>query len=95
MNTHPTTELLPLVHVAAELGVSLTTVQQWVKDRDLDAFRKGSNVGISREALTRFVLLNTVRAKRPDWLTAEVESEFRRQQREMIRQEIQNERMAA
>lgn len=88
MSTNATTELLSLDGVAAELNVSKSTVEKWVHDKDLASFKKGKNRLVSRESLTRFVLLNTVNPRRPDWLSAEVESRFVRQLREMVVLEV-------
>lgn len=89
----PTTHLLKLPEAAAELRVGESTMGEWVfgtrtRDPVLASFTKDKVRRVSLEDLTRFVLLNTVNPKRPDWLTAAVESEFRRQLREMIQAEF-------
>jgi hypothetical protein len=86
----PTTHLLRVPEVAAELGVCESTVQNWIyakapKKPALESFVKGGVRMVSLEALTRFVLLNSVKPGRPDWLTAAVESDFR----QIIRMEVQ------
>jgi excisionase family DNA binding protein len=88
MTPHATTELLSIDAAAGELGVSKTTVEKWVRDKDLASFKKGKCRLISRADLTKFVILNTVRPRRPDWLTAPVESEFVEKLKGMVRQEV-------
>jgi hypothetical protein len=90
MNGTHTTRLLKLADVATELGVSESTVQDWVygtKEAEpvLDSFAKVKGRRVSVEDLTRFVLANTVRPHRPKWLTPEVESKFRQLLREEVR----------
>lgn len=83
----PTTHLLKLADVAAELSVGERTVQNWIyeKNAPLGSFVKGSVRRVSLQDLTKFVLLNTLNPHRPDWLTAAIESDFRR----MLREEMQ------
>lgn len=89
MSTNATTELLSIDEAASSLNVSKSTVEKWVRDKDLASFKKGKNRLVSREDLTRFVLLNTVKPKRPDWLTAPVESDFRNMLRVIVKQEVE------
>lgn len=89
----PSTHMYTLQEVADELGVGFTTVKDWVygtEDADpaLDSFNKVKGRRVSLEDLTRFVLANTVRARRPKWLTPEVESKFRGLMREMVKAEV-------
>lgn len=90
-----TTEMLKIDEVAAELKVGKRTVEGWLADKSLSHFEVGRNVRISREELTRFVLANTKQAKRPTWLTREIETEFTKQLREMVTFEIQQHRQVA
>jgi len=94
MSSEPTTSLLTLEEAAERLGVKLRTVQEWVyggEDSEpvLDSFTKVKGRRISEEALARFVLANTLRARRPKWLTEKVESEFMQKMRQMIQLEVQ------
>lgn len=77
-------QMLSLDAVAEVLGVSKTSVEEWVRTKAIASFKKGRVRRIAREDLARFVALNTVKPRRPDWLTASVESEFRRQLRELV-----------
>jgi excisionase family DNA binding protein len=96
-----TTKMLTLDGVAGRLGVSRRTVEEWVYNKDLAAFKKGGRgkkggcPRVSEESLAKFVLLHTLNPKRPEWLTAQVESQFVEKLREMIRVEMHNERIAA
>jgi excisionase family DNA binding protein len=89
MTSNATTELLTLDAVAAELSVSKTSVEAWVRDKHLASFKKGRCLRVSREDLTKFVLANTRNPKRPDWLTAPVESDFRNLMRAIVKQEVE------
>lgn len=91
---NPTTEMLTLDEVAEELNVAKSSVEEWVYDRSLESFTKGRLRRVSRESLTKFVLLNTMKPKRPDWLTAEIESRFTQQLRQIVAS-IMNEKVAA
>lgn len=88
MNADATT-FLTLDQVAARLGVSRATIERWVHDRGLESFKKGGVRLVSEESLTRFVLLNTVKAKRPDWCTAAVETDFRNLLRRIVDEKIE------
>lgn len=85
----PTTALLKLPEAATELSVGESTLDNWVygKDPILASFMKDKIRRVSLQDLTRFVLLHTVRPNRPTWLTAAVESDFRK----LLRQEVQAE----
>lgn len=83
--------MLTLEQVAMRLGVAKVTVERWVHDRDLESFLKGGVRRVSEESLTKFVLLNSVKARRPDWLTAAVESEFKGLLRQIVQAEITTE----
>jgi hypothetical protein len=82
-----TTHLLKLSAVAVELSVAERTVQDWVYGEHpvLGSFTKGSVRRVSLEDLTKFILLNTLNPRRPEWLTAPVESNFQEKLREMTR----------
>jgi excisionase family DNA binding protein len=88
MIANATTQLLTLDEVAERLHVAKSTVEEWVYAKDLGSFKKGGSRRVSEEDLTKFVLANTLNPRRPAWLTAEVESKFLEQLREVIRQEI-------
>lgn len=79
---------LTLDEVAVRLGISKATIERWVANRDLDSFKKGGCRLVSEESLAKFVLLNTVKAKRPDWLTAAVETDFRNLLRGLIQERV-------
>lgn len=83
-----TTDLLTLEAVAMRLGVSKGSVENWVSAKDLASFKKGGMRRVSEEELTKFVLLNTVKPKRPDWLTAAVEADFRNMLRGIVKDEV-------
>lgn len=104
----PTTHLLKLPVVASQLSVGLRTVEEWVGGERpvLGSFLKGSVRRVSEEDLIKFVLLNTLNPRRPDWVTAPIESHFQEKLREMtrlvcqaefqkFRLELVNERIAA
>lgn len=86
----PTTKLFSLDEVAAEIGVHRTTVEDWVTDGDrpLGSFKKGKTRRVSLADLTAFVLGNTLKPKRPAWLTPEVERQFEARQLEMMQMEV-------
>ena len=84
MSAPPNSQLLTLDEVAAALGVSRTTVEDWVRSRSLGSFKKGKLRKVDRAELARFILANSVRSKRPDWCTEEIEGEFRRVVREIV-----------
>lgn len=85
---NPTTHMLSLEEVADELGVSLSTVKEWVKKKLLASFKKGKTRRVSEQALIEFVVTNTVRPKRPDWLTASVESDFWARVAAVVKREV-------
>jgi len=74
-------DLLTLDQVAAKIQIAKSTAELWVYQGDLASFKKGAVRRVSPEALARFIILNTLKPRRPDWLTAPIESEFRRQVR--------------
>jgi excisionase family DNA binding protein len=75
--TVPEINMLTLDQVAEEIGVAKSTVEEWVYNKDLASFKKGGVRRVNREDLVRFVALNTLKPRRPDWLTAKIESDFR------------------
>jgi excisionase family DNA binding protein len=77
MTFNATTKMLTLDEVAERLGVARRTIEEWAYNKDLASFKKGGCRRVSEEALTKFVLLHSLNPKRPDWLTAAVESDFR------------------
>lgn len=77
MNPDATT-FLTLDQVAGRIDVAKSTVEEWVSTKQIESFKKGKVRRVSEEALTKFVLLNTVKPRRPDWLTAEIQTEFER-----------------
>ncbi len=80
----PTTKLLTLAEVAGEVHVAKSTVGEWVYQEEcLASFRKGSIRRVSLENLTRFVILNTLNPRRPEWMTAAVQTEFEKRLEEI------------
>jgi excisionase family DNA binding protein len=79
-------ELLTLEQTAAALGVAKSTVEEWVSQKRLASFKVGRVRRVAREDLARFIGLHTVKARRPDWCTADVETELRRMVREIVRE---------
>jgi excisionase family DNA binding protein len=76
--------LLTLDQVAAQLGVSKSSVEEWVRTKSLASFKVGRLRKVSCEELARFILANTVRSRRPDWMTDEIESEFLKRLRHLV-----------
>ena len=88
----PTTKLLTTQEVADELGLAQSVIEGWIAEPnpELSSFRKGKRIRrVSLADLLEFVLRNRVQARRPEWLTPEVESRFRNLLRESVRLEIQ------
>lgn len=79
-------ELLTIDEVVTALNVSRTSVEEWIYAREIASFKKGRVRKVAREDLVRFVMLNTVKARRPDWLTAQLETEFRQQLAALVRE---------
>jgi len=76
--------MLTVDEVAAQLGVSKSSVEEWVRTKSLASFKVGRLRKVSREELARWVLANTVRSRRPEWATAEIESEFLKLLRRLV-----------
>lgn len=76
--------MLTVDEVAGELGVSKTKVEGWVRRKEIASFLKDRVRRILREDLVRFVMLHMIHPKRAEWLTAEIETKFRRELQEMI-----------
>lgn len=83
-----TTQLLTLDDVAERLKVGKSSVEEWVANLDLASFKKGGRRRVSEQALTEFVLLNTLKPKRPVWLTRELEEQFWNKIRDVVKQEF-------
>jgi excisionase family DNA binding protein len=49
--------------VATELGVGHTTVEEWLKNREFEFFKKGRLIRIPREAFEGFVKRYTLKAR--------------------------------
>lgn len=86
-------ELLSLERVASILGVSLSSVDGWIKEHALASFKRGSVRRVASSALAQFVAQNTLNPQKPDWLTPAVENKFREQEtarlRQLVRLEVQ------
>jgi excisionase family DNA binding protein len=81
-------QLLTIDQTAARLGVSKSTVEKWLRSKALASFKMGRLVRIDSEELARFIAVNTVKPRRPEWLTVQVEDQFWRRVREIIINEI-------
>lgn len=86
--TTETLDLMTIQAVADWLAVAKSTVETWIYNRDLPSFRKGGLRKINRADVVRFVMLNTIRPRRPDWLTAQAESEFKKLLAEIVAVEV-------
>lgn len=84
-------QMLTLEEVAEEISVSLSSVECWVRTKALASFKKGRTRRVARAALDEFILQNTVRPRRPDWLTPALSDQLRERLREMVRLEIRTE----
>jgi excisionase family DNA binding protein len=81
-------DLMTIQEVADWLKVAKSTVEIWVYGKDLASFRKGKVRKIERHDVIRFVALNTIKPRRPDWLTAPLENEFRKLLTEIVSSEV-------
>lgn len=81
--------LLDVTEAARLVGVAQSTMEAWVADKTVGSFKKGRSRRIAREELVRFVLVNTLRPKRPEWLTTAVESDFQKVLREIVAIQVQ------
>lgn len=91
-------DLMTLQEVADELGVSKSSVDEWVYvEQTLPSFKKGKVRRVDRVDLVRFVMVHKLKPRRPEWLTAPLVSEFERQLRELVAGEVRSqlERAAA
>jgi excisionase family DNA binding protein len=86
MIENPTTSMLTVDDVARRLKVGQSSVEEWIKNLDLGSFKKGSRRRVSEQCLTEFVLVNTLKPRRPDWLTREIEEQFWRKIDERVQQ---------
>lgn len=84
----PELNLLTLDDVAGLVKVSKWSVEQWVAAQALDSFRKGQIRRVTMQALVTFVVQNTLRARKPKWLTPEIEDQFLNLLRQIVRAEI-------
>jgi len=81
--------LLTIEEAARLCGVAKSTMEVWVADQTVASFLKGRARRISREELARFVLLNTLKPKKPEWLTEEMVPNFRRLIGEIVATEVE------
>ena len=89
----PELDLMSLHEVADEIGVSKSSVEEWVyAEQSLASFKKGKVRKVARADLVQFVLLNTVKPRRPDWLNPKLELEFRNLLRKMVKEEVAQDR---
>jgi len=97
LNASATTKPDPLTidELAAELRVAKSTAEKLVADLEIASFKIGKVRRIRREDLARFVLLHTLKPRRPDWLTAKVELEFTTFLRGLIKEEIEQAKWVA
>jgi excisionase family DNA binding protein len=81
-------ELMTIDEVKDALKVSKTSVEGWIYAREIASFKKGRHRKVAREDLVRFVMLNTIKARRPDWLTAQLETEFRKMLADIVAAQV-------
>ena len=81
-------DLLDLDAAAAALGVSKSTMEGWVRSKAISSFKHGRVRRVAREELARFVLANTIRCRRPDWLCGAVQGEFEKKIAEIAAREF-------
>jgi|GEM_PF-6845573 len=84
MTPTATTKMLTIEEVAERLHICKRQVEQLIADKLLQSCIIGKRRRVSEEALARFVLEHTVKPRRPDWLTPNVEGELVQKLREIV-----------
>jgi hypothetical protein len=83
-------ELLTLEEAAAFARVGGTMMAGWIKGNkpEVASFCKGRNRTVHRDSLVEFIWLNSLRPRKPDWMTPQVESDAQRLMRELVAAEV-------